>query len=124
GGPNFDLACEDLSRTIFDDSTATSITTGSPPFINAFRPEGSLISFADRNMNGNWRLRITDNFVSSTPDTLRCWSLLLYPLTCAPGSGLCDTCLPAITNAISAADPRQNNRWFRDSIVSSCASPK
>jgi autotransporter-associated beta strand protein len=125
GGPNFGSACSpDVSRTTFDDAAGTSITVGSPPFTGSFRPEGLLSSVLSSPINGNWRLRVNDAFVSGSPDTLRCWSLLLYPLVCAPGGGSCGSCFPIISSAIDASDPTQTNRAYRTLVLSSCASPK
>ena len=125
GGANFGSSCSpDANRTTFDDASGTSITAGSSPFVGAFKPEGSLASFVtDGTANGNWRLHVTDSFGGSV-GALRCWSLLLYPITCATGNGACDTCLPPITNSLTAADAMQTNRAYRDVIVSSCATPK
>src|SRR5262249_40898917 len=121
---NFGTNCApDAGRTTFDDSAPTSITAGAPPYMGTFKPEGSLASVANTTANGEWRLRITDNFGGSL-GTLRCWSLFLYGTTCAAGSGACDVCLTPISGTISLSDATQTNRWNRDSVVNSCASPK
>src|SRR5262249_17885167 len=91
-GANFGSACSpDASRTTFDDGAGTSITAGSPPFVGSFRPESSLAvlnGLSGPGANGNWRLRVTDNFGGSV-GALRCWSLFLYPKVCASGGGSC-----------------------------------
>jgi subtilisin-like proprotein convertase family protein len=123
-GANFGTNCApDAGRTTFDDSAPTSITAGAPPYVGTFRPEGSLATLASTTANGNWRLQITDNFGGSL-GTLRCWSLFLYGTACAPGGGACDFCLTPISGQITSGDPTQTNRWNRNSIVASCASPK
>ena len=124
-GANFGTSCSpDSSRTTFDDDAATSILAGSPPFVGTFQPQGSFANIvADGAGNGIWRLHVTDSFGGSV-GALRCWSLLLYPTTCPTGSGFCDTCLPAISNAITAASLTQNNRTLLTRIVSTCAEPK
>lgn len=126
GGANFGSSCSpDSSRTTFDDSAATSITAGAPPFVGTFRPEASLADFVGGVANGNWRLRVTDNN-GGTLGALRCWSLFLYPIESLDGGGYCDVCLPAIPGEITASDPLQTGRWFRDGIGtgSSCGLPK
>jgi autotransporter-associated beta strand protein len=121
GGPNFGLACSpDLSRTTFDDTAANPITAGSPPYTGTFRPEGLLSSVLSSPINGNWRLRVNDGFVAGSPDTLRCWSLLLYPIVCASGSGTCDLCSPPITGTITTNDSVQIGRLTRNGNVASC----
>jgi len=89
--------------------------TGAAPFVGTFRPEGSLSSFISGADIGNWRLRVTDAGASSV-GALRCWSLFLYPPTCASGGGACDPCLPVINGIITAADPTQTGRWLGNLI--------
>jgi autotransporter-associated beta strand protein len=123
-GANFGSACSpDGSRTTFDDAAETVITAGSPPFSGTFRPEGSLAAFLGGGANGTWRLRITDNN-GGTLGALRCWSLFLYPVDCAPGSGVCELCLPPIQGEITSSDPVQSGRVSGTGVASSCASPK
>ena len=125
-GANFGTNCTpDGGRTTFDDSAATAITAGSPPYVGAFRPEASLAALNGGTANGNWRLRINDAFFFGNPDTLRCWSLFLYPLTCAPGGGVCDLC-PNITifGALGNGSLTQGDRLTRDGLGASCLSPK
>ncbi len=123
-GPNFGSGCSpDANRTTFDDAGLVSITAGSPPYNGTFRPQAALSTFFETPANGNWRLHITDAVGGST-GALRCWSLFLYPITCAPGSGVCGFCSPSITSAIDASDATQTNRAFRNLTLSSCGSPK
>jgi hypothetical protein len=123
GGANFGTSCSpDASRTTFDDSAATSITAGSPPFVGTFRPEGSLASLIGGTANGNWRLRVTDNFGGSL-GALRCWSLFLYPVACTAGDGFCDGCQSAI-GTVTNTDLVLSARILRDAVQSSCDNPK
>src|SRR5439155_10519545 len=56
---------------------------------------------------------------------LRCWSLFLYPLTCAPGGGICDLCPnTTIFGAIGSGSLTQGDRLTRDLLGASCVSPK
>ncbi len=123
-GDDYGTSCSpDSARTTFDDSAATSITVGSPPFVGTFKPEGSLASLLGGTINGKWRLRVTDAFAGGT-GALRCWSLFFYPMACATGSGTCDSCLPTITGSITQFDLGQHNQISRNSVVASCGSPK
>jgi len=123
-GANFGSGSADASRTTFDDSAATAITAGSPPFVGTFRPQSPLSAFIGTSPIGAWRLHIQDSFGSGSPDTLRAWSLSLSGTSCNTGSGICDLCLPAITNAITLSDPVQTGRWIGNAVVASCGTPK
>ena len=123
-GANFGSGSADASRTTFDDSAATAITAGSPPFVGTFRPQSPLSAFIGTSPFGAWRLHIQDSFGSGSPDTLRAWSLFLSGTSCNTGSGICDLCMPAITNAITLSDPVQTGRWIGNSVVASCGTPK
>jgi subtilisin-like proprotein convertase family protein len=123
-GADFGTNCSpDIGRTTFDDSAATAITAGASPFKGTFRPETSLSALDNGTAIGNWRLRVTDN-VGGSLGALRCWSLFLYPVECAPGAGACDVCLAPITNAITLVDPVAPARVSRNSVVATCAAPK
>ena len=124
-GANFGSACSpDASRTTFDDAAATSITAAAPPFAGSFRPQGTLANLINTTANGNWRLRITDSFGGSV-GALRCWSLLLTPVSCAAGGGLCELC-PNVTIAAATgpATPTQSGYVNFSGVPSSCAAPK
>jgi autotransporter-associated beta strand protein len=123
-GANFGSGSADASRTTFDDSAAMAITAGSPPFVGTFRPQSPLSAFIGTSPNGAWRLHIQDSFGSGSPDTLRAWSLFLSGTSCNTGSGICDLCMPAITNAITLSDPVQTGRWIGNLVVASCGTPK
>jgi autotransporter-associated beta strand protein len=123
-GDDYGTNCApDTARTTFDDSAATAITAGASPFVGTFRPEVTLSNFIGGSANGNWRLHINDANGGSL-GALRCWSLFLYPATCASGSGYCLTCPGVFSNSITAADPAFTNRLFTSSVASSCATPK
>jgi len=124
-GANFGSSCSpDANRTTFDDAAATSITAGASPFVGTFRPQGSLASFINTTANGNWRLRITDSYGGST-GALRCWSLLLYPVTCTAGGGLCEL-YPnvVITSAMGPDTPTQPGLLTYNGVPSSCGVAK
>jgi len=124
-GANFGSSCSpDANRTTFDDTAATSITAGSPPFVGTFRPQGTLANFINTTPNGNWRLRITDGFNSSL-GALRCWSLFLYPATCTAGGGLCELCPNVIITSATGPDAlKQPNLLTYNGIPSTCGAPK
>lgn len=124
-GANFGSSCSpDANRTTFDDSGLVSITAGSSPFVGTFRPQAPLSAFFETPVvNGNWRLHITDS-VGGSIGALRCWSLFLYPITCAPGSGLCALCSPPITGSITNTDPVEPTRVSRNGVVASCGTVK
>lgn len=91
-GDHFGTACSpDSSRTTFDDTAALAITSGSAPFVGAFRPEGSFAVHLGKEgvaVNGPWRLRVRDA-ASGTTGILRCWSLELTPTShCVDGAAL------------------------------------
>ena len=114
----------DSLRTTFDDAAATPITSGVAPFVGTFRPQSPLSAFiGNATPNGTWHLHIADGFGGSL-GTLRGWSLFLYGTSCSTGSGICDVCMPVISDAITASSPVQTNRWFREDVVSSCGAPK
>ncbi|MGE0101487.1 MAG: putative Ig domain-containing protein [Blastocatellales bacterium] len=60
--------------TVFDDSAATPITSGAPPFEGIFRPEGLLSAFNGKPAAGVWKLRVFDD-ESLITGSLGCWQL-------------------------------------------------
>lgn len=123
-GQNYGASCSpDGSRTTFDDAGAAAITNGVGPFTGTFRPQGALTNFIGTTANGDWRLQITDCCGGSL-GTLRCWSLFLYPVACADGGGVCDTCPGTFSGSIDTNDLVQTGRLTRNGIVSTCAAPK
>jgi len=64
------------THTTFDDSAATFIYNGSPPYAGTYRPEGRLADLNGQSPNGTWRLRISDTSAGDT-GTLLSWGLRL-----------------------------------------------
>jgi subtilisin-like proprotein convertase family protein len=65
---------DDFSDTTFDDSALQSITAGSAPFDDVFKPAEPLSAFNGENASGVWTLEITDS--SAADDgSLNGWSL-------------------------------------------------
>lgn len=125
-GANFGTGTADTNRTTFDDDALTSITAGASPFVGSYRPQASLAALSGTTPTGNWRLRIQDSYGSSTPDTLRAWSLFLYDITCAPGGGACALCSGGVllTNILDTTSSTMPQRLYRDGASSTCAAPK
>ncbi|MCX7878935.1 MAG: S8 family serine peptidase, partial [Ignavibacteria bacterium] len=53
-------------NTTFNDSAATPISGGTPPFTGSFRPESPLSVFNGQSMLGEWIFRVNDNQTSDT----------------------------------------------------------
>lgn len=53
-------------NTVFDDSSAVSISTGTAPFTGTFRPESPLNVFNGLDVHGNWILKVHDQAASDT----------------------------------------------------------
>ncbi len=62
GGDNYGTGANDCSGTptVFDDSAATAIGAGTPPFAGTFRPETPLSDLNGKTITGTWKLRVTD----------------------------------------------------------------
>lgn len=124
---DYGTGCADGQRTLFSGGAATPITSGSAPFVGAFRPEGSLgVYFGDLppDVNGTWRLRIADD-TGGALGTLRCWSLFLSPTVCTDGRGACESCPErTIYGFVNQGDQTQEARLFRDANPSVCATAK
>ncbi|MBX7103266.1 MAG: S8 family serine peptidase [Gemmataceae bacterium] len=63
-------------NTVFDDSAATSVTTGTAPFTGTYKPEGLLATLNGKSGNGVWTLEVTDDAGTDT-GTLNSWSVTL-----------------------------------------------
>jgi autotransporter-associated beta strand protein len=125
-GQNYGSGTSDASRTTFDDAAATSITSGTAPFVGTFRPQSPLSAFiGSTNVNGNWRLHMADGYGGSL-GTLRAWSLFLYPVACGSGGGACALCADGTlyTNTLDASGAVMTNRLYRNSVASACGSSK
>ena len=126
GGQNYGSGTADGSRTVFDDAAATSIASGTAPFVGTFRPQSPLSALNyNAAPNGNWRLHIADGYGGSL-GTLRAWSLFLYPVASFTGGGACALCPDGTlyTNTLTSSSAQQTGRLTRNGIVSNCGSPK
>ena len=65
---------DDLAGTILDDEASSSITEGSAPFAESYRPEGNLSDFDCTEITGIWMLDIMD-YAVPTAGTLNSWGL-------------------------------------------------
>ncbi|MEQ1842965.1 MAG: immunoglobulin domain-containing protein, partial [Verrucomicrobiales bacterium] len=88
-GDNFGTSC--AGRTVFTDSSTNRLIFGAAPFIGFVRPDQPLSSFVGKvgaQINGLWRLRITD---VAEPDSgsLVCWTLTVSPAQCQDAGGPC-----------------------------------
>jgi subtilisin-like proprotein convertase family protein len=61
-GDNFGSGANDCSGTptTFDDSAATAISAGTAPYAASFRPDALLSGVNGHEMNGTWKLRVSD----------------------------------------------------------------
>lgn len=65
---------DNFTNTVLDDQAATAIGSGAAPFTGAFRPAGSLATLAFMDVQGTWKLEITDQ-AGQDQGTLNSWSL-------------------------------------------------
>lgn len=124
---DYGVDCTDAGRTTFDSSAATAITAVAAPFVGTFRPEQPLTAFNEKSgtdVNGLWTLRVTDDTPGAV-GSIRCWSLILSPTACSPGSGICELC-PDVTinSAFGPGSPTQTNYVTLNSVASACGVPK
>jgi subtilisin-like proprotein convertase family protein len=112
--------CTDAGRTTFDSTATTYISA-------ATAPEGSLADFNEKvgsAVNGTWTLHIADHIPGGV-GSIRCWSLLLFPTACTPGSGVCELCPDvSIKSCTGPATPLQPGYLMANGIPSSCGSTK
>jgi subtilisin-like proprotein convertase family protein len=73
----------DFTNTVFDDSAATSITKGAPPFTGSYRPVEPLSSLDGAPLNGNWTLQVSDNAPGNIGE-IDAWGIDAAPAVCAP----------------------------------------
>lgn len=75
-GDNFGSGSNDCNGTftVFDDSAANTIASGTAPFAGTFKPDGLLSTFNGHEMNGTWKLRVAD-VVGADTGTLFCMQL-------------------------------------------------
>jgi subtilisin-like proprotein convertase family protein len=83
-GDNYGSGATDCSatKTVFDDSAATSITTGTPPYAGSFRPEQALAGLQGRSTKGDWVLEVKDS-VGLDTGTVYCVELVLTSVPAA-----------------------------------------
>lgn len=67
-------AGKDLVNTTFSDQAPRSIASGTPPYTGLFRPQESLSAFNGKQLNGSWKLELTDS-ASGFTGTLESWSI-------------------------------------------------
>jgi subtilisin-like proprotein convertase family protein len=67
-GDNYGAGTNNCSgtKTVFDDSAATSISAGASPFAGSFRPESPLSAVNGASTSGTWRVRVSDGASSDT----------------------------------------------------------
>lgn len=65
-----------LINTTFSDSAVLFLNQGSPPFTGTFRPVTPLSQFINKQLQGNWILKIYDKTQGNT-GTLQNWSLII-----------------------------------------------
>lgn len=116
GGDNYGAGANDCSGTptIFDDAAAQPISAGVPPFTGSFRPETVLSALNGKNINGTWKLRVTDTETLDT-GTVGCVTLevLRQPFICCgvagtpdiDASGAATITAESISPANNVADP-------------------
>ncbi|MBZ0204481.1 MAG: S8 family serine peptidase [Ignavibacteria bacterium] len=57
---------DNFINTVFNDSAANPISSGTPPFAGSFRPESPLSVFNGQSQMGDWIFRVNDNAASDT----------------------------------------------------------
>ncbi|HEU4644893.1 MAG TPA: PEP-CTERM sorting domain-containing protein [Burkholderiales bacterium] len=67
-------ASDNYFNTVFDDTAATAITSGTGPFAGTYRPEQPLATFQNTSATGLWTLRISDDLLGFG-GTLEDWRL-------------------------------------------------
>jgi subtilisin-like proprotein convertase family protein len=108
GGDNYGTGANDCSGTptVFDDSAATAIGSGLPPFSGSFRPETPLSDLNGKSINGTWKLRVNDNATQDT-GTVGCVTLEInrQPFVCCgvAGTPVIASGGPAVITAESVA---------------------
>jgi subtilisin-like proprotein convertase family protein len=61
--------------TVLDNEAGQPITEGTAPFTNSYRPEGNLADLYGKDINGTWKLEVTDDWGGNT-GTLNSWCLI------------------------------------------------
>jgi subtilisin-like proprotein convertase family protein len=127
-GQNFGSACgSDFTETIFDDSAAASIASGTAPFLGNYRPMSGLFAYVGKSgtnvNNAKWHLRVADTDAGNS-GTLQCWSLRIWPDNCVDGGGACQLCPNTVLyGALGPSSPTQSDRLTRNGTPTTCAAP-
>ena len=77
-------SANDYTGTVFDDSAATPITSGTAPFTGVYRPEGLLSSLNGKDMAGTWQLRVSDDSAGDTGTVIGYNLEVTYSRPCGP----------------------------------------
>ena len=107
-GDNYGTGLNDCSGTptVFDDSAANPISSGVAPFAATFRPEAPLAALNGKEINGLWKLRVTDT-AGLDVGTLGCATLeitrQLYFCCGVAGTPIINSVPPAVVVAESVA---------------------
>lgn len=87
-GANFGSGATDCTGTftVFDDSSATPIAAGSPPYASSFKPRQPLSALNGKSGQGIWKLIVTDTAPGDS-GTLYCWQMQIagQPFACCSG---------------------------------------
>ena len=66
---------DNYTQTCFTPTATIPITAGTAPFTGNFRPEGNWNTLSGNPINGNWSLRISDQFGINSMGKLNWWSI-------------------------------------------------
>ena len=101
-GVNFGTGCPaDADDTTLDDDAASSINSGSAPFVGSFIPLEALSGLNSQNPNGTWTLRVLDDFGFDTGN-VECWTIEFLQTSCEDGGGVCAGSVPVIDTATAS----------------------
>jgi subtilisin-like proprotein convertase family protein len=84
-------SADNYTNTVFDDSAATPIASGTPPYTGTFRPDGVLSALNGIQASGTWKLRVQD-VVTADTGTLMAWKIVLT----TPSGSVCPICTATI----------------------------
>jgi len=112
---------QNFTGTTFDDSATLSITEGSAPFTDSFRPTGDLSALEGLDVNGTWTLEIYD-VQKRESGTLQSWSISVQRganmlATADVVDGVVAEPQPATADDIGRLADAAVARWFDDAGV-------